>query len=74
MNMFAQAVLCIPKILITNSGHDIQTIIGKAMAFDSGDFVLRVDLENAAVLAPGTVGIYDVDAAIKPLNDARYLS
>lgn len=71
VKMFSQAILCIPKILITNSGHDTQVIIDQAMAMDSGDFIPGVDLENGTVFAPGTVGIYDIYAAKKQLIDAR---
>lgn len=69
--MFARAILCIPKVLITNSGHDTQAIINQALSNDMGDFLPGVDLENGGIFSPATLGIYDIYSAKKQLIDAR---
>lgn len=71
VKMFAKAILCIPKTLVSNSGHDTQGLINQALSFEAGDGILGVDLENGSVFTPSQVGIYDVYAAKKQLIDAR---
>jgi T-complex protein 1 subunit zeta len=69
VNVFAQAILVIPKTLVTNAGHDAQEMILKCMQ-PHGDSVVGVDLENGDVLFPTQVGIYDTYAAKKQIVDA----
>lgn len=73
VKMFAKAVLCIPKTLVNNSGHDTQALINQALSNDSGDSIPGMDLDNGTLFTPASIGIYDVYAAKKQLIDARYL-
>jgi len=71
VNVFSQAILVIPKTLVTNAGHDAQEVILKAMQSQSqGDTITGVDLDNGDLLLPTQAGIYDVYAAKKQMIDA----
>jgi len=71
VRLFAKAILCIPKTLINNSGHDITTIITRAQnAIGESDQAVGLDLENGSTFVPTTAGIYDIYAAKKQLIDA----
>jgi T-complex protein 1 subunit zeta len=70
VNVFAQAILVIPKTLVTNAGHDAQEVILKAMQ-PQGDTIVGVDLDNGDVLLPTQSGIYDIYSAKKQMIDAR---
>lgn len=70
MKVFAQAILVIPKTLVTNSGHDAQDVILKCMQ-PQGDTIVGVDLDNGDVMLPTQAGIYDIYAAKKQMIDAR---
>lgn len=69
VKVFGQAILVIPKTLVTNSGHDAQDVILKCMQ-PQGDTIVGVDLDNGDVLLPTQAGIYDIYAAKKQMIDA----
>jgi len=71
VNVFSQAILVIPKTLVTNAGHDAQEVILKALQSQSqGDTIVGVDLDNGDLLLPTQAGIYDMYAAKKQMIDA----
>jgi len=56
---FADAMLCIPKVLAGNGGHDAQdTVIALQEAHQEGKYA-GVDLETGDTLDPMKAGIYD---------------
>ena len=66
-----QAILVIPKTLVTNSGHDAQEVILKCKQ-PHGDTLVGVDLDNGDILLPTQAGIFDTYSAKKQMIDARY--
>lgn len=82
VNLFAQAILVIPKTLVMNAGHDPQEAILSCMSSDnsdgSGDFYVGeplqargVDLNTGKWIESGWAGIYDIYAAKRQMIDAR---
>jgi len=69
INVFAQAILVIPKTLVINAGHDAQEAILKAMQ-SQGDTIVGIDLNTGDTLLPTQAGIYDVYAAKRQMIDA----
>lgn len=60
VEVFAEALLGIPKAIVTNSGQDVQeTIINVIMDSKSTGAVLGVDISNGKSLNPVHYGIYD---------------
>ena len=75
VNVFSQAILVIPKTLVTNAGHDAQEVILKALQSQSqGDTITGVDLNNGGLLLPTQAGIYDMYASKKQMIDARFVT
>ncbi|XP_021954677.1 T-complex protein 1 subunit zeta [Folsomia candida] len=81
VNLFAQAILVIPKTLVMNAGHDPQEAILSCMSSDnsdgSGDFYVGeplqargVDLNTGKWIESGWAGIYDIYAAKRQMIDA----
>lgn len=84
VNLFAQAILVIPKTLVMNAGHDPQEAILSCMSSDnsdgSGDFYVGeplqargVDLNTGKWIESGWAGIYDIYAAKRQMIDARWI-
>nr|QBH73709.1 chaperonin [Isotomurus palustris] len=72
VNVFAQAILVIPKTLATNAGHDAQETILKCMqpaGEGDGGFV-GVDIDTGDSFLPVSSGIYDIYAAKRQMIDA----
>jgi len=73
VKLFAKAVLVIPKVLVTNAGHDAQEMILKAMqGRGGGDSIVGLDLDTGDLLYPTAAGIMDNYSVKKQIIDARY--
>ncbi|CAL8136702.1 unnamed protein product [Orchesella dallaii] len=75
VNLLSKAILCVPKTLVRNAGHDAQLIVNRALYSDkkaegAGDLIVGLDLENGGLFNPASAGIYDVYSAKKQLIDA----
>jgi len=71
VKLFAKAILVIPKVLVTNAGHDAQDMILKAtQAHGAGDTVLGLDLDTGDVMLPAAAGIFDNYCVKKQIVDA----
>ncbi|CAL8129676.1 unnamed protein product [Orchesella dallaii] len=70
VKLFSKAILCIPKILVSNAGHDTQALINRALYSKDGEGVVGLDLENGDLFNPVSAGIYDIYAAKRQLIDA----
>ncbi|ODM90899.1 T-complex protein 1 subunit zeta [Orchesella cincta] len=74
VRLLTKAILCIPKVLVANSGHDAQLIVNRALYSDkkegAGDLITGLDLENGGLFNPAAAGIYDVYSAKRQLIDA----
>ncbi|ODM96354.1 T-complex protein 1 subunit zeta [Orchesella cincta] len=56
VRLLTKAILCIPKLLVTNSGHDAQLIVNRALYSDKNDgaedLITGLDLENGGLFNP----------------------
>lgn len=59
IQIYAEAMLIIPKVLAQNAGHDSQDCIVELLDERKGGHCVGVDLKTGGVLDPLTEGIYD---------------
>lgn len=69
VKLFAKAILVIPKVLVTNAGHDAQEMILKAFQ-SQGDAIVGLDLDTGDLLLPTLAGIMDNYSVKKQIIDA----
>jgi len=70
VKLFANAILVIPKVLVSNAGHDAQDAVLKALSQFQGDTVVGLDLDTGDTLLPTISGILDNYSVKRQIIDA----
>ena len=67
VQVFAEALLSVPRALVNNCGHDASTLIPEMLSEAEGGDLAGIDAETGEVIDPTVFGIYDNYCVVRGL-------